>query len=708
MRRGFNLFSVFVGISMIAIAVAFSVYVSKYQINTEKTIAPKIFGYETASVADFVRDDATATLTNRIRQEFQEFFATQVLWPPQESYYNNAYQNEDVFKNWFENRLAKTNVFTSWFAHRLALELQKYQNLRVGDYAISISANEEQMQKAIADGSTFKILNDGTFVYILDTTKISDDEYRSLPRLVLRKGFSQVEFPVLPRQKWAIRVPIRVMKAYDKARKVWQTLQWETSPLMLAAGACRADCPVCGVYSYSAYGFRMIWPKDERYSKECFLTTEKDVPEEGKYKPVVVGSVENVCMNQYLDLNSKEALSALGLEDAKDVPKKIVCFSGTLLENYQADQKAALLAAILNERLKAIKKQQRWDVNMYVDPSSFRMYKTERVCKQRVISLASFVSSQLPGMDWLLKKIGSALGLDILAQGTIGLSPCEEVGYLTCTAPTNFGVVVHWEDKDKRYRTLNEPASFNFGVRLTAPFLPMAHELNSVQREVNALPKITPKKYSVTEDTAKKLDKKCVENTMASCMVQYLKTLADCNDVKNPQEVNEALNKYYENPGDHPLLKACDLPWPSTPSVCVWKKINVAVSLPTFLFNAIPPLSAKNWTESKVASEYFGSFAPGVLHYVEEKNEAIQTGKVQSTKECNTDLLLLRSMYGGNGACGSWDRMKEACSSLSLKGKSWYKACPKSKYTAYSTFWVHIFAEPVGTCSAGEQRLTEK
>ncbi len=690
------MFAIFVGISMIAIALALSIYAYQSQQHRMEVIQPRTFSYETASIADFARDDAIATLTNRMRAEFQRFFATQIITPP-----DDAWENLATFNGWFQHDLAASDTFTSWFAHRLALELQMYQDLRVGDYQISVDADEKAMQTAIKHGSRFIIFPDGTFAYVLDTEKLSPEDYAVLPKIVLSKGFQQSSFPVFPRKKWSVFVPLRVDEAYKRAKLAKAAVMSNISDYMLAIGACEKKCPLCAVYDMQS-GER-LYPNTDQ--KDCFLSTEEDLPEEGKTKPVTLGSVEHACTNQYLDLN--------GAKDVLNVPDwvvntKIPCFTGEKSNQYNIDEKAFALYNILEYRL--AQQAQKIDPNLRIDidPGSFKTYQTMKVCSQRAISLSQFVATQMPGMEWILKKIGKAIGLDLLAQGVIGLSSCQEEGYLTCSAPTNFTIVVTWTDPDLNHSVLREPASFHFRIPLSQPFQAIDAELTGMQEEVNQLKPLGEQKpIGVKEDEAQKLDRSCVNRMLADCMAQYYRAYADCD--ASPEvnaEMHADLEKYYSSDPKNPLWNVCGMDhWPERPAPCTTFYLTTAAEVPAAYELPLILPQANDWKQSKITESYFSSFVPAVTQYIKERNQMINEGTI-TDPTCKQDIQTLSAIFGDNGYCAKWDQMKQVCIGLSMSGKTMYPQCPESEDTAYSTFWVHVFATPMGTCSYGKESVS--
>gem|GEM_PF-6144683 len=94
-----------------------------------------------------------------------------------------------------------------------------------------------------------------------------------------------------------------------------------------------------------------------------------------------------------------------------------------------------------------------------------------------------------------------------------------------------------------------------------------------------------------------------------------------------------------------------------------------------------------------------------MTQYITEHNQMINEGKI-TDPTCKQDIQTLAAIFGENGYCAKWDQMKQVCTGLSLSGKTMYPQCPKSEDTAYSTFWVHIFATPLGTCSYGKELVS--
>ncbi|NPA76424.1 MAG: hypothetical protein GXN93_01570 [Candidatus Diapherotrites archaeon] len=698
MRRGFNLFSIFVGITMIAIAMGFAVYAYQSQQHRLELIAPRSFAYQTSAVADFVRDDAMATLTVRMRRELQNFFATQILTPPPDTWNNLA-----TFNEWFQNDLAQSKTFTSWFAHRLAFELQTYQNIQIGDYAISIDADEKQMATAISHGSKFIILPDGTFAYVLDTEDLSPSDYAALPKVVLTKGFQQSEFPIFPRKKWSVYVPLRIDKAYLVAKNAREAVLANIDQYKLAIGACQKDCPMCAVYDMQGITPERIYPSPDKV-KSCFLSTEKYLPGDKKKEPIQLGSVQHTCTNQYLDLNW--AKTVLNVPDWV-VNTTIPCFTGEKSNQYHIDEKAFALYNILEYRLAQQAQRLGKNVRIDLDPASFQTYKTMRVCSQTAISLSAFVSSQMPGMDWILKKIGSATGMDLLAKGIIGLTPCQKEGYLSCSAPTNFTIVVTWTDPDLNYSVENSPATYHFRINLSKPFSGIAAELKGIQDEVNQLQPIKEEKpIKVQKDQAQKLDKSCVNRLLADCMAQYYAAYADCNATPDVNaDMQSALQSYYKSNPKNPIWDVCRFPkWPETPAPCKKLFEISAAEIPTAWSLPILLPEEQDWKNSAITNAYFSEFVPKVQEYAHDENTLIAKGKI-TDKACTMAIQGLLATFAEKGYCADWNTMRHACLAVSMNGKTMYPACPASKDTAYSTFWLHIFSEPVGTCAYGKESL---
>ncbi|GEM_PF-5672121 len=302
MRRGFNLFAAFIGTAMLLIAIGFSIYANQQRINRSNQIALNLVTYDTRGVATVIKADAYNTVLNTLRKNFQAFFSSTTITVP-----SNYLGSCDLAEKWFERDFAQTDQFASWVADQMVLALQKYgtANIYGSQYTISVIVNKEKLTEAIKRASEINMNRDGTFTYIIDTSKLSEKDYLSLPKIMVSEELGSgvtgsTTDVVLPRGKWAVHIPLRVGTALCYASTVYNYLKDKKDLVALAVGHCYKKNPaLCGVFTGSG---KLLFPRmSGDLSGVVIRSTESKEP--------IRGSIVDACQYQRIEFLKGENLT---------------------------------------------------------------------------------------------------------------------------------------------------------------------------------------------------------------------------------------------------------------------------------------------------------------------------------------------------------------------------------------------------------------
>ena len=582
--RGFNLFAAFLGVAMIAIAVGYSMYAQQAKTQRMDNIMLELVRFDTAGVSAVIKSDVYNTILMKIRNEFQDYFANTVLNPPQ-----YVWNSESAFIAWFENEFAQSDATTYWVADRMMAELQAYTSVPVlgEEYEISVVGSVDSTAEALKDATYAKILPDGTFVYVIDTTKMSPEAYSKLPRIMVRKRgevSGATTDIVLPRGKWEIPVRLRILEAYRVAKRARDYLHTsgKYKDLALAVGHCDAkNISVCDIFRVDG---TKIEPLTRDPSKFADLRVASG--EMGDVK----GSIIAPCTYQNMDYIRFLEKTGMSWEEFKDAMKKIL---QEQLESLQKMRESAMSDAELNaidERiqetqnalndldsdaardelkegpcrgdydillpiLNAISVSETWDVigkggitnlrdpetgdklvdgitNFTITPdgSTYEKYETARIIRRTAINPAEIVCNEVAGIpDLVLKLLGMEGICENVAEATantaavISFDACQISGSAYCVAPTEYAYIVTWSDPNERYR-IDPDVPATFHLRVSEGKIPYAETLKVLESTAQSL--------TVGSEEQKDLENEYATEILANAQ-QYL-----------PQIIESCLKQY--------------------------------------------------------------------------------------------------------------------------------------------------------------------
>ncbi len=486
--KGFHLFAVLVGGLMVLIAVGFAVYVGQEKAAKVDAMAAKITQYEIARLADVVREDAYNTTLSGLRGSLQDYFATNPLYPP-----DDAWESEQKFKEWFENDFARSEQFLKWIARALASELTAYRYVRkYADYTVSVELEEEETVKTLSKAVRLKILDDGTFTFILDTRNLTEEELRGLPSIKVCQGVSCTTFVVFPSGIWSFPVPLRIMEAYRRAREAYFSEKSHINDFKLALGFCKRTGE-CALWKCSGFDFRPLYPEEYK----GFVS--KHLPDVLQ-PPVGIKYITAPCTSQFLILQG---------ELQKEVNKITGCGEECYLPCDDPQSLYILLQAKLEEYAPE-------DVNVTLDPVSIKEYKTFHVLSQDAFEIMEAIKENTmlfflpPGL------LGEA--------GTLPLSSCKDEGYVYCYAPVFISYVVSWQDPDATYRVRNYPAVFLFRQTLKG-FETMDRKLSELEKKAEEYEFKPPENQQLDEEWN---TIQCVKNGAAQCYQLFERAILAC------------------------------------------------------------------------------------------------------------------------------------------------------------------------------------
>jgi len=174
--RGFNLFAAFLGVVMLAVAVGFSIYTFSEESATIKEISAQITHHSAESIADLIRQDAHNTVVESVRRGFQRFFSSNDLDPP-----DDVWRREEMFKEWFSKEFVRSDRLTQFLADYIAEELLLYQNLPLKGHTVRVVVNRRGLGEALEKGASVEFREDGTFVFVYDTSLLEPEDLAKLP-----------------------------------------------------------------------------------------------------------------------------------------------------------------------------------------------------------------------------------------------------------------------------------------------------------------------------------------------------------------------------------------------------------------------------------------------------------------------------------------------------------------------------------------------
>jgi len=521
--RGFNLFAAFIGMAMIAVAVGYSMYAQQAKVQRINEIATEIVRLDTAGVSEVIKSDVYNTILSKIRDEFQDYFENTVLEPPPD-----AWESRERFKEWFENEFAQSEPTTYWVADRMMVELQAYTATQIfgEDYEVSVIGNVKATANALKGAVRAKIQPDGTFVYIIDTTKMAPEAYGNLPKIMVRKHGEVSGFTtdiVLPRGLWMIPVPLRIMKAYDVAKEARDYIhdRKKYQEVALAMGHCdQENLAVCDVFqlgersvkplSFEKIRGLTVYSNREKGARGLLLapctyqninylkvfestgTEIEDVQREIKKilehrKKELEEQLQEIQEDELRERIQEEIYvvsqaiadleSRISAEVLRDGPcrgdKKILfplldaVYLGLTREVILESGVSSLYDETGVQLVKGLD-----NFSVRPDTEQYREFETAKIVRRRAINLLKIICEEVVGpVDIILQILGFEGGLcGRLAEGTgsvgtISLDGCTISGSAYCVAPEKYAYIVSWGDPNEKYRIdPDRPATFHFRI----------------------------------------------------------------------------------------------------------------------------------------------------------------------------------------------------------------------------------------------------
>ena len=305
-----------------------------------------------------------------------------------------------------------------------------------------------------------------------------------LPKMkVCESGYCR-EITVFPTEKTEITIPLRLLKALQKAREAYLYLQSHRWDLTFSAGFCKRDCAVCGVFEGDPPE-RIVYPPEAEKKCEGFsIEMGKFVDESGYYR--LMGIHNGGCPN----------LSLLDEETKKYIP---------------CSEPKLILEKFYNEKLKELSKD--IDGNLQFDPRTIREVPTKAFVYEEVVDTSFLTASTL-----IPPEILEAIGIPIYEhRGMMRLpgSPCRFIGEGECSFPVELRFVYSWTDEDNKYSVTGEPVTYHFYLELGPT------EINNALApdvlEVENLKEI--------QNTATTNYGECISRLQSTCQVQNLISL---------------------------------------------------------------------------------------------------------------------------------------------------------------------------------------
>jgi len=601
--RGFNLFAAFLGVAMIAIAAGYAIYTQQAKTQRMDTIMVETVRFDTAGVSATIKSDVYNTILLKIRQEFQDFFANAVITPPRW-----AWSSEDAFINWFETNFAQSDTLTEWIADRMMAELQSYTAVPVfgEEYEISVVGSRDSTAEALKSASYAKIMPDGTFVYVIDTTSMSPEMYQKLPKIVVRKRgdvSGATTDIVLPRGKWEIPVRLRILQAYRVARDAKEQMDGgDYKDLALAVGHCSTEnLAVCDAFKIE--GSRIEPLTRDRAEFERLSVSSRDDAD-------VPANILSPCTYQYMDYITLLQRMNVPWTDFKEAMKRILQDELQILqglreqaqdeetrkrideeiEKIQAalqdiDSDAAreelergpcrgdydiifpLLNAValgksfaLIPRLQSLHDEEgrplvRDISNFRVspDPGAYKRYETAKIVRRTAINLAEIVCEEVAGpLNFVLALLGLGDICGETAKKTstsptvISFDACKISGSVYCAAPTRYSYIVTWSDPSDRYRINPDvPATFHF--RVVEGEVPYTATLKAVENIVKEITVTGTKNNADEEEVSKEIlsnARRYLPGIIEGCVKQYTQVELRCRGNLPEKDVTYILTGY--------------------------------------------------------------------------------------------------------------------------------------------------------------------
>lgn len=422
--RGIHLYAALLGSIMVTVAIFYVFYTNHMEHEKIKYILELDERAKVIPYIDIIREESFAATSVIFRKAFENLINNYIIYVPKEVF------DKDSFDKWINEVWLKNDKVAEYVANLLTSELRSY--MAITDVEATVMGQKEALKEAIKEGVEIRF-EDNAFYVIFDPSRLSKDVLQSLPGLeVCKEGLCR-RITVFPDEKTEITVPLRWKLAFEKARNVVEKLDdIET----FAAGYCKKDCPVCGVYRVKGdFSVELVYPKRE---KPC-EPVKVDLLGEDKGPYRAVSSSEGGCLGIGLEYNLGKVYG--------------------LFECGKEDRLGALLLLYYNDWFK--KKLGDTEVNIFF-PSDFLTSEPTYYVLQALVYDASEVleGSVGFGIGKIVEFLSKPRKLrDVLfAPGTA----CRVVSDVKCVYPRKLGIGLAWEDKDVSFSVSGIPVTYRF------------------------------------------------------------------------------------------------------------------------------------------------------------------------------------------------------------------------------------------------------
>ena len=647
--RGFNLFAAFLGVVMLAISIGLSAFTFSKESATISEISTQITHESAESVADLIRQDAHNTVVESVRRGFQNFLAHNDLDPPAD-----VWKGEEAFKEWFSEEFVRSDRLTRFLADYIAEELLLYQNIPLKGHTVRVVVNKQGLSEALAKGASVEFREDGTFVFVYDTSLLEAKDMAKLPTIVV-DGSETVS--VFPPGRWMIPIPLRILEAYRHARSFRERVRRNINEFKILFGSCDLDAsPACGVYEWRMKPLPLYPQSAPKHIKVA-------ASEVGTGTWTAYNLTSGACTDLALEVGDE--LNELPLP--VELPDHVIC-------SVYAE---TLLYGLLQKRLSQLVQGE--DEFAVVRPESIQKFRTWRIFTQQAIGVSSLIgSSTFPPIQWLLDRVLAAIpGAQI-----IPLTPCKPSGYMYCAVPARLAYVYSWVDPDTNYSVTGEHAIFSFRQVFVDEFDDIYTRYKTRDEQVKH---ITP---GGTETVDVNYDpEECEKRAKQWCADQIIKGYEQCVRLEIEAR-KEQLKDEWGWLGDivagivdlgQKIMDICSNPVMQYTQVCYFSTA----------YNTL-----KTAGEQAYLSEWNTIQETGHALYVRYAQEYNKT-QSEVAKQC---MYMFSAFKDENALC--MDTNKNFCNYFSWLENGVPGICPEKEHVAYSVFWFHPFEEFVATCTS--------
>jgi hypothetical protein len=258
-QKGFNMFSALVA----AVLLMTSIVLTNMLIDTEEKLGNEVYlmtnNFSLSDAATIARADALQTFNYNFRKQLEDFLTVDdtednVSFPIIKTDDLGTSNSWNKIKQNFEVAILKTGTVTHHadgsttinqnfdaVIDKVAEEtVRNFHDGRYGRYHVSISDHGRDAQTAMRDTMSRTIENSigevdflsivgcdgsecpiGTFYFIIPLDKMTNEDYESLPRIIVKDLVTgeELETPILPKTRLNIYIPLRFFKAVYETQK---------------------------------------------------------------------------------------------------------------------------------------------------------------------------------------------------------------------------------------------------------------------------------------------------------------------------------------------------------------------------------------------------------------------------------------------------------------------------------------------------------